>query len=125
TRNQTIGEGGGRGGGAAVPHRTYPSANAPWAPPGSYVVRLTAGGKSYTQPLTLRLDPRVKTSPTALATLTSLTREMYDGARAARAAAEPARALVAEHAALQGDEVCALKRQLAAPAAPSLTGSSP
>jgi photosystem II stability/assembly factor-like uncharacterized protein len=113
-RYQPIGEGGGRGGGAAIPHRTYLSANAPWAPPGSYVVRLTVGGKSYTQPLTLRLDPRVKTSPMALATLTSLTREMYDGARAARAAAEQARALVAQLDTLQGDEASAFKGQVAA-----------
>ena len=35
----------------AVPHRTYPSVNAPWAPPGSYTVRLTIDGKSYTQPI--------------------------------------------------------------------------
>ena len=25
----------------AVPHRTYPAVNAPWAPPGTYTVRLT------------------------------------------------------------------------------------
>ena len=41
----------------AVPHRTYPNAFAPWAPPGQYTVRLTAGGKTYTQPITVRLDP--------------------------------------------------------------------
>jgi len=33
----------------------------PWAPPGRYAVRLTAGSHSYTQPLTLKMDPRVKT----------------------------------------------------------------
>jgi hypothetical protein len=31
-------------------------------PPGSYQVRLTADGKSYTAPLELKLDPRVKAS---------------------------------------------------------------
>ncbi len=31
------------------------------AHPGEYRVRLTAGGQSLTQPLTLRMDPRVKT----------------------------------------------------------------
>ena len=67
--------------------------NAPWAPPGTYTVRLTVDGKSYTQPLALHLDPRVKTPPAALTQLTSLTREMYDGARAAHDAAEQARAL--------------------------------
>jgi hypothetical protein len=29
-------------------------------------VRLTAGGQTYTQPLTLRMDPRVKTPPEGL-----------------------------------------------------------
>ena len=31
------------------------------AAPGSYIVRLTANGKSSTQPLTIKMDPRVKT----------------------------------------------------------------
>ncbi len=30
--------------------------------PGSYTVKLTADGRSYSQPLTIRMDPRVKTS---------------------------------------------------------------
>ena len=34
----------------------------PMAPPGVYQVRLTANGKSYTAPLELKLDPRVKVS---------------------------------------------------------------
>jgi hypothetical protein len=80
----------------AVPGHTYPSVNAPWAPPGAYTVRLTVGGKSYTQPLTLKLDPRVKTAPSELAQLASLTREMYDGAVAANAAYQEARAMVAK-----------------------------
>jgi photosystem II stability/assembly factor-like uncharacterized protein len=29
--------------------------------PGTYTVKLTVGGKSYTQPLTVRMDPRIKT----------------------------------------------------------------
>ena len=33
----------------------------PLVPPGRYTVRLTAGGKTSTQPLTLKLDPRVRT----------------------------------------------------------------
>lgn len=77
----------------AVPHRTYPSVNSPWAPAGEYSVRLTADGTSSTQPLTLKLDPRVKTSAAGLAQLATLSREMYDGARAAHAAHVQARAL--------------------------------
>ena len=79
----------------AVPHRTWAQVNAPWAAPGRYEVRLTAGGTSVTQPLTLRLDPRVRTAPAALSRLASLTRALYDAARAAHAASLSARALAA------------------------------
>jgi photosystem II stability/assembly factor-like uncharacterized protein len=92
----------------AVPHRTYPTVNAPWAPPGRYTVRLTVGGKRYTQPLTLRLDPRVTTSPAALAQLARLSREMYDGAVAAQRAYATARALSAQLATLDDPDAAAL-----------------
>ncbi len=80
-------------GNGAVPHRTYPAKDAPWAPPGKYTLRLTAHGKRYEQPLTLRLDPRVTTPAAGLAQLSSLSTEMYDNAAAARAAYARARAL--------------------------------
>jgi hypothetical protein len=44
----------------------------PMAVPGNYIVKLTANGKSSTQPLTIKLDPRVKTSQDALARQFSL-----------------------------------------------------
>jgi photosystem II stability/assembly factor-like uncharacterized protein len=122
---QPITEGGGGGGGGAngaVPHRTYPAVNAPWAAPGTYTVRLTVDGKGYTQPLTLRLDPRVKTLPADLTTLATLTREMYDGARAAYLAYEQARSLAAQLESLQGDDVSIIKRQLASLAPPPPAG---
>jgi photosystem II stability/assembly factor-like uncharacterized protein len=106
------GGGGGGGAGGAVPHRTYTSVNAPWAPPGSYMVRLTVNGKSYTQPLTLRLDPRVKTPAAGLAQLVSLTREMYDGAVAVHGAYLQARALVAQLDKVSGDDVAAFKAKV-------------
>ncbi len=95
---EPIGEEPRAGGGArgAVPGRTYPSVESPWAPPGEYTVRLTAGGKPYTQPLSLRLDPRVKTPAADLERAATLSREMYDAALAANAAYEEARALVAK-----------------------------
>jgi photosystem II stability/assembly factor-like uncharacterized protein len=65
----------------AIPHRSSPPPSSPWAPPGKYTVRLTVGGKTYTQPLTVRLDPRVKITPQALALNTNLAVEMYDLAR--------------------------------------------
>jgi photosystem II stability/assembly factor-like uncharacterized protein len=33
----------------------------PWALPGHYIVKLTVHGQSYTQPLEVKMDPRVKT----------------------------------------------------------------
>ena len=80
-------------GNGAVPHRTVPAMDAPWVAPGSYTVRLIGGGKKYEQPLTLRLDPRVTTSPAGIAQLSTLSREMYDNAVSARAAYVRARTL--------------------------------
>ena len=120
-RYQPIGEGAGRGGNA-IPHRTYPAVNAPWAPPGSYTVRLSAGGKIYTQPLALHLDPRVKAPAPSLATLASLTREMYEGAQATHAAAEQGRALAAKLEGMEGPDVAAFKEQLVALAPAAAAG---
>jgi hypothetical protein len=75
-------------------HQTYPLVDAPWAPAGDYTIRLAVGGRQFEQPLTLRLDPRVKTSAAELEHVTTLSREMYDGAVAAHAAYEEARAMV-------------------------------
>jgi hypothetical protein len=35
--------------------------------PATYVVKLTAGGRTYTQPLTLKMDPRATITPLGLA----------------------------------------------------------
>ncbi|MCU1292340.1 MAG: hypothetical protein JWP08_1190, partial [Bryobacterales bacterium] len=75
----------------AVPHRTAFSATSPFAPPGSYTVRLVADGKTFTQPLSLVLDPRVKTSASGTAQVGTLSREMYEGAVALRSAYVDAR----------------------------------
>jgi photosystem II stability/assembly factor-like uncharacterized protein len=46
--------------------------------PGQYKVVLTVGGKSYTQPLGVRMDPRVKTSPEDLRRQFELDRKIAD-----------------------------------------------
>jgi photosystem II stability/assembly factor-like uncharacterized protein len=46
---------------AAVYGQTAPSPTSPWVLPGTYIVKLTVDGKAYTQPLTVKMDPRVKT----------------------------------------------------------------
>jgi len=51
---------------AAVPHDTPRSPLGPSAVPGQYSVRLTVNGKSQTALMTLKMDPRVKTSTASL-----------------------------------------------------------
>ncbi len=49
-------------------HRSFEGpAFGPWAVPGSYTVTLTVNGKSTSQPLLVKMDPRVATPPAALA----------------------------------------------------------
>ena len=63
---------------AAVYKNTAPDPTSPWAMPGKYTVVLTAGGKKYEQPLTLVMDPRVKTSTSDLAEQYKLSKQLYD-----------------------------------------------
>jgi photosystem II stability/assembly factor-like uncharacterized protein len=51
---------------AAVYGDTPLEPRGPWVLPGDYTVRLTVDGQTESQPLTVRMDPRVKTSPTDL-----------------------------------------------------------
>jgi photosystem II stability/assembly factor-like uncharacterized protein len=51
---------------SAVPHDTARVPQGPLALPGSYTVRVTVDGQSYTAPLTIKMDPRVKASPAEL-----------------------------------------------------------
>ena len=106
----------------AVPHHTYPAVNAPWAAPGTYTLRLTVNDKQYTQPLTLRLDPRVKTPAPALAQLASLTKEMYDGAVAIHVADVQARGVSTQLASISGADAAALKARIDSIAPPVARG---
>jgi photosystem II stability/assembly factor-like uncharacterized protein len=54
---------------AAVPHRTPLSPQGPLVLPGVYTVRLTVDGHSETQKLTVKMDPRVRTSAIELQAL--------------------------------------------------------
>jgi photosystem II stability/assembly factor-like uncharacterized protein len=63
---------------AAVPHNTAPAPTSPWAMPGGYTVALTVGGKTYTQPLTVKMDPRVKTPRTGLREQFTESMELYE-----------------------------------------------
>ena len=109
----------------AVPHRTYDLPYSPWAPPGLYVARLTVDGKRYEQPITVHLDPRVKTPATGLTQLQTLTRELYDDAVLAHNAYAEARALVARLDRAPAATPATLKSEIAAIAPPEPASGRP
>jgi len=51
---------------SAIYANTPREPRGPWAVPGTYTVRLTVDGRTFTQPLVLKMDPRVKTPPEGL-----------------------------------------------------------
>lgn len=108
----------------AVPNRTYPTVESPWAPPGIYTVRLTVDGTTYTQPITLRLDPRVKASPAVLTELATLSRQGWVAAHSAFNGQRDARALIAALEGVAGAEAAELRAQLdtVAPSGPRPRG---
>ncbi|MBS1662491.1 MAG: glycoside hydrolase [Bacteroidetes bacterium] len=77
----------------AIYANTAPAPTSPWVMPGVYTVRLTAGGKVYTQTLTVRMDPRVKTPLAALQQQHDLALRAYKGREEAMAAYEKVHAL--------------------------------
>ena len=66
---------------AAVPHDTPKEPRGPWALPGRYTVRLTAGGRTLTRRLTVRMDPRIRTSMAALRQQFALSQRLADALR--------------------------------------------
>jgi hypothetical protein len=77
---------------SAVPHNTAPQPTSPWAMPGRYTVVLTANGKTYAQPLTVRMDPRVKTPTAGLEQQFKLSQQLYTQLQTLAPAVEQANA---------------------------------
>ena len=77
----------------AVEHDTPVAASSPWIMPGNYTVRLTVDGQSHTQPLTVKMDPRVHTPEAALQQQLDASMRAYQEARATGAALRQARDL--------------------------------
>jgi hypothetical protein len=63
---------------AAVYMNTAPQATSPWVMPGKYTVTLTVDGQRYTQPLTVEIDPRVKTPLRDLQKQFELSSQVYE-----------------------------------------------
>ena len=76
----------------AVFRDTPPSPTSPWALPGNYSVRLTVDGQSLTQPLAVKMDPRVKTPADGLKQQFTLSKQLYDQIVAINAALAEVRA---------------------------------
>jgi photosystem II stability/assembly factor-like uncharacterized protein len=107
---QPLPDAGGGGGGfgrgglpiTAIPYNSAPGPTTPWVSPGTYTVKLTVGGKSYTQPIVVKQDPRVKTPALVMQNVYTLTNQMYFGAQDAHDAAVKLGALRVQAAKLRG-----------------------
>jgi len=63
---------------AAIYANTAPIPTGPWVMPGTYTITLTVNGATYTQPLTIAIDPRVKTSRRSLQQQHDLSLQCYE-----------------------------------------------
>jgi photosystem II stability/assembly factor-like uncharacterized protein len=100
---------------SAVAGNTAPSPTSPWVMPGVYTVRLKVNGKSYTQPLTVKMDPRVKTAAADLQQQHDLAMRAYRGWDSAMDAYNRVRAVrmeVGQEVRGAGDSAAARLREL-------------
>lgn len=63
----------------AIYRNTPPSPEGPLVHPGEYQLRLTVDGKTQTQPLTVKMDPRVTAPAEALQQQNTLSMQCYEG----------------------------------------------
>jgi hypothetical protein len=96
----------------AIPYNSPTAATTPWAAPGTYTVKLTVDGKSYSQPIVVKQDPRVKTAALEMQKVYALTNAMYFGAADAQAAALTLGAM--------RDQIASLSSRAQGPAAQAL-----
>src|SRR5881396_1228458 len=61
----------------ATYRNTAPAATSPWAAPGDYMITLTVDGKTFSQPLAVAMDPRVKASGADLQEQFDLSWKLY------------------------------------------------
>ena len=106
---------------AAVPHETEPAANSPWVMPGAYAVKLTVNGRTYSQPLNIKMDPRVSTPREGLLAQFTLSKQIYDDLPAVQKALEEIREAVPRLGKKAEALVGAPPRRFAAPGPDSLT----
>ena len=81
---------------SAVPHATPQFPLGPRAVPGTYTVRLTANGRTLTAPLTITLDPRIKTPAAGIAQMFDLQMRLADMLSRSSEAVTKAKAMIAQ-----------------------------
>jgi hypothetical protein len=100
---------------AAIEHDTPREPRGPWVPPGGYKVRLTVDGRAQTQPLDVRMDPRVRVAAAALRRQFAVASRLVDALRRDSTALAAVQALSHGPAAAPADD--SLEQRLAAAAA--------
>ncbi|MGH9839817.1 MAG: WD40/YVTN/BNR-like repeat-containing protein, partial [Blastocatellia bacterium] len=104
----------------AILRDTPPQPEGPLVSPGEYQLRLTVDGRSFTERLIVKMDPRVTTPPDALARNHDLAMRSYEGISRVRAVQADVRKLRTQLQSLQSkagalaDDTAALDRKLAA-----------
>jgi hypothetical protein len=98
---------------SAIPHDTPQEPQGAWALPGRYTLKLSVGGKTYTQPLTVKMDPRVKSSAADLGRQFAMERAAEAGMNASYAGIEGLQALRAQAAERMSNASGELKTKLA------------
>ena len=78
---------------SAIIHDTPSEPQGPWVLPGTYTVRLTVNGQTYSQPLVVKMDPRIKTPLTGLEKQFALSLQCYLGMQEIHGTSEAARKL--------------------------------
>lgn len=78
---------------SAILHDTPQLPLGAWAMPGNYTVKLTVDGKPYTQPLVVRMDPRIQTSEADLHKQFEMEAGIVEGMNETYEALEQVRAL--------------------------------
>jgi hypothetical protein len=78
---------------AAVPYNTPQEPAGIWALPGNYLARLTVNGRSYTQPFSIRMDPRVKAAVPVLTQQHRLGQQIFAALREDKSALDSLTAL--------------------------------
>jgi len=82
----------------AIYQNTDPNPSSPWVMPGVYTVKLTVNGTTYSQPLTVKMDPRAKTPVKDLQLQHDLALDLYDLRKKLRASVAQTDELKAEKA---------------------------